>query len=375
MYWKAIELDPAFSRAYAGLAMTYALAYQLGWEDEAALSRAIEFAGTATQMSPDMPEAHWVLGFVETQGRRYADAIRHLQRALRLNPSYADAYALMGGIRTYTGQPAESVSLLRTALRLNPDAGSLYFLLLGRAYYFLDDYEQARVNLEQALARNADNVEARVYLAAVLGQLGDREGAAWQADEIRVIEPTFSVSRWLSTYPMTDKRQEARLAQALLPSDCSRCRRRLTRLAERPDFRSRQQVPLAVPNAQAHHFLVVFGFVGLGYLAAIVGVHAAPAPAARVARILARTHLGMAAAESGDLLLKLDRRDRPILSTTDGTNENGTGRNRSGVELVGDGRPIHRGYGAQAHHHHQRLQSGSHRFLPPSSEPTTRGQS
>lgn len=217
LYWKAIELDPTFSRAYAGLAMTHALAYQLGWDDEAALGRAAEFAGTAVQMSPAMPEAHWVLGFVETQRRRHSDAIRHLQRALRLNPSYADAYALLGGIRTYTGQPAESVSLLRTALRLNPDAGSLYFLLLGRAYYFLGDYEQARVNLEQALARNADNVEARVYLAAVLGQLGDREGAAWQADEIRIIEPTFSVNRWLATYPMTDKRQGERLAQALLP--------------------------------------------------------------------------------------------------------------------------------------------------------------
>ena len=216
-YWKAIELDPAFSRAYAGLAMTYALAYQLGWDDDAALSRAVEFAATAEQMNPDMPDAHWVLGFVETQRRRHADAIRHLQRALRLNPSYADAYALMGGIRTYTGQPAESVSLLRTALRLNPDAGSLYFLLLGRALYFLGDYEQARVNLEQTLARNADNVEARVYLAVVLGQLGDREGAAWQAEEIRVVDPNFSVNRWLATYPMTDKRQKERLAQALLP--------------------------------------------------------------------------------------------------------------------------------------------------------------
>lgn len=216
-YWKAIELDPAFSRAYAGLAMTYALAYQLGWDDETALSRAVEFAATAEQMNPDLPDAHWVLGFVETQRRRHADAIRHLQRALRLNPSYADAYALLGGIKTYTGQPAEGVSLLRTAMRLNPDAGSLYFLLLGRALYFLGDYEQARVNLEQALARNADNVEARVYLAVVLGQLGDREGAAWQADEIRVVEPNFSATRWLATYPMTDKRQKQRLAQALLP--------------------------------------------------------------------------------------------------------------------------------------------------------------
>jgi hypothetical protein len=58
-------------------------------------------------------------------------------------------------------------------------------------------------------------VEARVYLAAVLEQLGDREGAAWQADEIRVIEPMFRVERWLATYPMTDRRQGERLSQAL----------------------------------------------------------------------------------------------------------------------------------------------------------------
>jgi DNA-binding winged helix-turn-helix (wHTH) protein/TolB-like protein/cytochrome c-type biogenesis protein CcmH/NrfG len=216
-YWKAIELDPAFARAYAGLAMTHALAYQMGWEDEVALGRAVEFAATAEQMSPGMPEAHWVLAFVETQRRRHAEAIRHLQRAVRLSPSYADAYALMGGIRTYMGQPAEGVSLLRTALRLNPDAGSLYFLLLGRALYFLGEHEQARVNLEQALLRNADNVEGRVYLAAVLVQLGDREGAAWQAHEIRAVEPHFSVNRWLSTYPMADEGQKERLAHVLLP--------------------------------------------------------------------------------------------------------------------------------------------------------------
>lgn len=130
-----------------------------------------------------MPEAQWVRGLVETQRRPLPEAVAHLQ----------------------------------SALRLNPEAGSLYFLLLGRAYYFLGDHEQARVNLEQALARNADNVEARVYLAAVLGQLGDHEGAAWQADEIRAVEPAFSVSRWLSTYPMTDARQGERLAQALRP--------------------------------------------------------------------------------------------------------------------------------------------------------------
>lgn len=217
LYWKAIHLDPTFARAYAGLALTYALAYQQGWSPEAVLGRARELAGTALQMNPALPEAHWVLGFVYTQQRRHTDAIRYLESALRLNPSYADAYALMGGIKSYIGRPAEAVSHLRTALRLNPAAGSLYFMLLGRAYYFLGDPEQARVNLDQALMRNAENLEARVYLAAVLGQLGQRAAAAWQADEIRVIEPGFSLQSWLVNYPMTDARQKQQLVQGLRP--------------------------------------------------------------------------------------------------------------------------------------------------------------
>jgi len=215
MYWKAIQSDPAFSRAYAGLAMTYALDYQQGWDGASALTRALEFAETAVQMSPDMPEAHWVVGFVHTQQRQHDEALRNLDNALRLNPSYADAYALKGGIYTYIGRPAEGVPLLRTALRLNPDAGSLYFLLLGRAYYFLGDSEQARVNLDHALLRNSENLEARIYLAAVHRLAGERDAAEWQVNEIRTLEPAFKVRNWLASYPLTDPGQKERLVKSL----------------------------------------------------------------------------------------------------------------------------------------------------------------
>lgn len=217
MYWKAIQSDPTFSRAYAGLAMTYAMDYQQGWASDggAALTRALEFARTSEQMSPEMPEAHWVLGFVHTQRRQHDEAVRHLEGALRLNPSYADAYALKGGIYTYIGRPAEGIPLLRTALRLNPDAGSLYFLLLGRAYYFLGDNEQARVNLEHALLRNSENLEARIYLAAAQSLAGERDAAAWQVSEIRTLEPAFNVRNWLASYPMTDAAQKERLVKSL----------------------------------------------------------------------------------------------------------------------------------------------------------------
>ena len=42
----------------------------------------------------------------------------------------------------------------------------LYFLLLGRAYFYLSDWEQALVNLNEALACNPSNLEAHLYVMA-----------------------------------------------------------------------------------------------------------------------------------------------------------------------------------------------------------------
>ena len=217
LYRKALELDPKFTRACAGLAMSHAMNYRLRESADAgpALERAFELAETARLIDPDIPEVYWALGFVPAQSRRHAEAIDALQTAITLDRSFADAYALLGGILTYTGQPAKSIPLLRTALRLNPDGGYLYFLLLGRAYLFEDDAEQALINLRAALMRNPADIETRVYLAAALVAAGDRTGARWEADEIRSLDHGFSVRQWLDTYPMTSAPQKERLLTLL----------------------------------------------------------------------------------------------------------------------------------------------------------------
>src|SRR5262245_51702862 len=217
MFRRAIARDAAFARAYAGLALTYAAEFRNQWTPDgaAALQRAFELARTAHQIDPDLPETYWVLAFVHLERREHEQALQHLGTSVRLNPSFADGYALMGGIHTYIGRPAASVELVRTAMRLNPQAGHLYFLILGRAYLFLGDLEQARVNLDHALSRNPENLEAHVYLAAVHAAAGDKAAAAWKAEEIRVLQPGFSSRAWLETYPMTDAAQKARLSHAL----------------------------------------------------------------------------------------------------------------------------------------------------------------
>ena len=204
LYRNAISADETFARAYGGLALSYAADFRNGWVEDggAALEKAMKFAQTAVGISPDLPEQHWVIGYVLAQQRQYRDAEAHLKRAISISPRFADAYALLGGIETYRGNPEGTIPLLRDALRMNPNAGYLYFLLLARAYYFLGDYEQAQININEALGRNPENIEARLYLAATLLHLNRGDEAEWEAMEVLGIEPDFSLQVWSENYPM-----------------------------------------------------------------------------------------------------------------------------------------------------------------------------
>jgi TolB-like protein len=213
LYFKAIERDPHFARAYAGLALTYAAEYRNSWVDDrqTALAKAQKMAETALGIAPDLPEQYWVIGYVKTQQRQFDAAEAALAKALDLNPDYADAYALLGGIKTYRGEPAATVPLLRQAVQLNADAGYLYYLLLGRAYYFLGNCSQAEINLKEALARNSVNLESHLYHIACLVRQGNTDDAKWEVEEVLAIEAAFSVESWLLTYPMSDPSQKLML--------------------------------------------------------------------------------------------------------------------------------------------------------------------
>jgi DNA-binding winged helix-turn-helix (wHTH) protein/TolB-like protein/Tfp pilus assembly protein PilF len=217
MYRKAIELDPAFARAYAGLALTHADDYRNQWttDGKRSLATASQLAETALQIDPDIPDVYAVLGYIRAVQHDHQRALQLHARALKLDPSYADAYAYIGATYTLVGQPARTIPFIRTAMRLNPNGGFIYFMVLGRAYLFSGDLEQASINLREALARNPADLESRVYMAATLVAAGDMQGARWEANEIRALQPDFSARKWLRTYLMSDERQKRQLRDFL----------------------------------------------------------------------------------------------------------------------------------------------------------------
>jgi Tfp pilus assembly protein PilF len=148
-----------------------------------------------------------------------SEAAGTLRTALRLNPSYADAYALLAGIQTYEGRPSETIPLIQVAMRLAPNSGYLYSLILGRAYFFLGDTDSALLHLRQAVERNHQSVESHLYLAAALARAGRRDAAGWEREEIRSLDPKFSLGEWLKNYPLADSGARRRLTEALAGLD------------------------------------------------------------------------------------------------------------------------------------------------------------
>jgi serine/threonine-protein kinase len=175
---QAIEKDPEYALAYAGLADTYSL---LAWyrlmTPRAAFSRAANAVQMALAIDDRLPEAHTSSGVVKFYyDWDWAGADRAFRRALELDPN--DATALHGFAECLAARGAleEARPIIERAHQLEPmsltvNAG------LGWIHFFDRDYEQAINRFEKTLALDPDYV----FLYWFLGQAYLMDGSSDRA--------------------------------------------------------------------------------------------------------------------------------------------------------------------------------------------------
>jgi serine/threonine-protein kinase len=118
---RAVAKDPAFARAYAGLATA------LGFETFYGLSRpepgyrrAIAAARRALELDSAMVEAHVALGSIYSILYRWDDAIAETRRAVAIAPGSALAHYFLGHLLAYVGKYTESLDELKRAQVIDP---------------------------------------------------------------------------------------------------------------------------------------------------------------------------------------------------------------------------------------------------------------
>jgi tetratricopeptide (TPR) repeat protein len=196
MYEKAIELDPDYARAYAGLAWTYLVEHSERWvgPEEEPLERALEWARRGVMVNPASHSNHLVLGQVCLSKGLHDEALEALETAIALNPNDADGYAFLARGLSFAGRPDEAIELIEKAQRLNPAAPRWYAWNLGMAFYLARRYDDAVTAFRKG--RPLGDVGYR-WLAAAYGQLGREQEAKAAAAEYLKLMPDFAIGRHL----------------------------------------------------------------------------------------------------------------------------------------------------------------------------------
>lgn len=119
-YQEAIQLDPTYAPAYAGLSEEYSKAGI--WADtDRPVERAIEAAKKAISLDDSLAEAHWSLAFILYRHMQdWSGAEKEFKRALELSPNDARAHTGYGAFQDAIGLHDPTCSESQLAQALDP---------------------------------------------------------------------------------------------------------------------------------------------------------------------------------------------------------------------------------------------------------------
>jgi tetratricopeptide (TPR) repeat protein len=167
----AIDKDPNYAAAYAGLADTYLL---LGGYYFHSQNETIPKARVAVQKAlqlEDLAEAHTTLGLIaENYDWDWQTAEKEFRRAIELNPNYSTAHHWYGeAFLALTGRFDEALAEMKIAAELDP-LSPIISADLGATLFLARRYDQAIPQLERTLELYPDYEVAQVWLARSLEQ-------------------------------------------------------------------------------------------------------------------------------------------------------------------------------------------------------------
>jgi tetratricopeptide (TPR) repeat protein len=152
---KAVEIDPKYADAWAGMGAIYDLKGQFLGLPELSL-KAIEFLRKGLELNPRLGRAQQFLGSAYISVGRYDDGIEAIRKAVDMEPNNPGARAMLGrGYWVGKGMIAEGIEELERSIAMNPQAGYAY-LQLAYLHTLRGNYERA-----EAVARDAVELQER----------------------------------------------------------------------------------------------------------------------------------------------------------------------------------------------------------------------
>ncbi len=199
LFLSAIELDPNYAQAYAGLADCWSYIYLYSDRSERVREQADWASSRAVEMDPRSAEALASRGFSLSVAGHIAEAEQAFEQALRLDPDLFECPYFYARHSFANGQPEKAIRLYEAALRIRPDDYQSP-LLAAQIYDDLGRHDEANASrrcgvaaAEEHLKLHPDDARALYMAGNGLVALGNRERGRELAERAFSMRPDDSM--------------------------------------------------------------------------------------------------------------------------------------------------------------------------------------
>ena len=191
---EAVRRDPGYADAWAFLAYAYLDEYRFGGYgprpyDPAALARAASTARHAVELDEKGVYGLLALSAVHFYRREFAEADEINRRLLSLNPTNPEVLGQVGWRTAFARDWDQGLALIRQAIDRSIKAPWFYRMFIAFDHYRRGDYQAALAEVEPI--EGAGTVQLPVLVAAIHGQLGNKDEAQRALDRAMAINPIF----------------------------------------------------------------------------------------------------------------------------------------------------------------------------------------
>lgn len=204
LFRNALELDPTFSRAYAGLSFTHFQNAFLDLERDRDKEIALAYEAAAQSIGADDrdPAAHWAMGRALWLRREQAGSIAELERCIELSPNFALGHYTLGFVHSQSGDPRQAIEAANHSRHLSPFDPLLFGMLASKAlaHARLGELGEAADWAARATAR--PNAHTHIQAVAIVTHaLADRlDEARARAASLRAAVPGYGVDDFFRAF-------------------------------------------------------------------------------------------------------------------------------------------------------------------------------
>jgi tetratricopeptide (TPR) repeat protein len=197
LFKTAVDTDPKFALAYAGLGEAYWRQFQES-KDEAAFPKALEACNKAAQLNDQLAPVHVTLGLIYQSRGKDQDAVKEFRRALELDSTSDAAYVGLATSYASLGRNQEAEDAYRRAIELHKDYWGGYSAL-GAFLAKQGRYDEAAAQFKRVVELAPENVRGYTNLGAIYYLQGKYPEAQQLYEKSLTIQPNYRAYSNLGT--------------------------------------------------------------------------------------------------------------------------------------------------------------------------------